>query len=81
MAKKLKVSKPDLPVVDYHVVPNGKRWDVERDATFTGAFAYEVNTAIGLATSAAQPYLHTVCSSSLSGGNVAALRFSADSAQ
>jgi hypothetical protein len=42
-----------LPVVDYHVVPNGSRWDIERDATFTGAFAYEVNTAIGLATSAA----------------------------
>jgi hypothetical protein len=53
MAKKLKVSKPDLPVVDYHVVPNGTRWEIERDATFTGAFAYEVNTAIGLATSAA----------------------------
>jgi hypothetical protein len=53
MAKKLKTSKVGLPVVDYHVVPNGSRWDIERDTTFTGAFAYEVNTAIGLATSAA----------------------------
>jgi hypothetical protein len=31
-----------------------KRWDVERNYTFIGSFAYQVNTAIGLATSAAQ---------------------------
>ena len=40
--------------VEYHVVPNGKRWDVERDDTFIGSFAYDVHTAIGLATAAAQ---------------------------
>jgi hypothetical protein len=43
-----------VPLVEYHVVPNGKRWDVERDDAFTGSFAYEVHTAIGLATAAAQ---------------------------
>jgi hypothetical protein len=42
-----------LPV-EYHVVPNGERWDVERDDTFVGSFAYDVHTAIGLATAAAQ---------------------------
>jgi hypothetical protein len=45
-------------VREYHVVPNGKRWDVERDHSFTGAFAYEVNTAIGLATGEAQRDVH-----------------------
>jgi hypothetical protein len=40
-------------LVEFHIVPNGDRWDVERDDTFTGAFAYQVNTAIGLAISAA----------------------------
>jgi hypothetical protein len=40
--------------VEYDVVPNGARWDVDRERSFTGAFAYEVNTAIGLATAAAQ---------------------------
>jgi hypothetical protein len=45
-------------VVEFHVVPNGKRWDVERDDAFTGQFAYEVNTAIGLATAAAQRDCH-----------------------
>ncbi len=45
-------------VVEFHVVPNGKRWDVERDDAFTGQFAYEVNTAIGLATAAAQRDQH-----------------------
>jgi hypothetical protein len=47
-----------VPLVEYHVVPNGKRWDVERDDMFTGAFAYEVNTAVGLATAAAQRDRH-----------------------
>jgi hypothetical protein len=47
-----------VPLVEYHVVPNGKRWDVERDDMFTGSFAYEVNTAIGLATAAAQRDQH-----------------------
>lgn len=41
---------PSANVVEYHVVPNGRRWDIERDDTFTGQFAYEVNTAIALAT-------------------------------
>ena len=40
-------------LVEFHVVPNGVRWDVERNDAFTGSFAYEVNTAIGLAISAA----------------------------
>jgi hypothetical protein len=44
---------PRPALVEYHVVQDGKRWNVERDATYTGSFAYEVNTAIGLATSAA----------------------------
>jgi hypothetical protein len=46
------------PLVEYHVVPTGKRWDVERDDAFIGSFAYDVHTAIGLATSAAQRDLH-----------------------
>ena len=55
--------KPDLgrrrgrvqraPIVEYQVVPNGKRWDVVRDDAFIGSFAYDVHTAIGLATAAA----------------------------
>jgi hypothetical protein len=44
--------------IEYHVVPNGKRWDVERDDAFTGSFALEVNTAIGLAIAAAQRDQH-----------------------
>jgi len=40
-------------VVEYHVVPNGRRWDIERDDAFLGSFAYEVNTAVGLAIAAA----------------------------
>jgi len=40
--------------VEYHVIPNGDRWDVERNDAFTGQFACEVNTAIGLATASAQ---------------------------
>jgi hypothetical protein len=47
-----------LPLVEYHVVPNGSRFDVERDDTFTGSFAYEINMAIGLAISAAQRDQH-----------------------
>jgi hypothetical protein len=47
------------PVVrEYRVVPNERRWDVERDGAFTGAFAYDVHTAIGLATAEAQRDLH-----------------------
>ena len=45
-------------VREYHVIPNGKRWDIERDHAFTGSFAYEVHTAIGLATAEAQRDLH-----------------------
>jgi hypothetical protein len=36
-----------VPLVEYHVIPNGKRWDVERDDTFIGSFAYDVHTAVG----------------------------------
>jgi outer membrane autotransporter protein len=32
-----------IPLIEYHVVPNGKRWDVERDDTFNGSFAYDVH--------------------------------------
>jgi hypothetical protein len=60
--------KPKAVPVEYHVVPEdgGRRWNVERDDAFTGQFAYEVNTAIGLATAAAQRDQHnglevTVC--------------------
>jgi hypothetical protein len=49
---------PKEGLIEFRVVPNGKRWDVERDGAFTGAFAYEVNTAIGLATAAAQRDQH-----------------------
>jgi hypothetical protein len=45
-------------VREYRVVPNGRRWDVERDGTPTGSFAYDVNTAIGLATAEAQRDKH-----------------------
>jgi hypothetical protein len=38
-----------IPLTEYHVVPNGKRWDVERDDAFNGSFAYDMNTAIGFA--------------------------------
>lgn len=47
-----------LPLTEYHVVPNGDRWDVERDDAFSGSFAYDVNTAISLAIAGAQPDLH-----------------------
>jgi hypothetical protein len=47
-----------LPLVEYHVVPNGKRWDVARDDTFIGSFAYDMHTAIGLATAAARRDQH-----------------------
>jgi hypothetical protein len=47
-----------IPLTEYHVVPNGQRWDVERDDAFIGSFAYDVNTAIGLATAAAQRDQH-----------------------
>ena len=39
---------------EYRVVPHGERWDVERDGKATRSFAYDVNTAIGLATAEAQ---------------------------
>ena len=53
-------------VRECRIAPDGKRWDVERDHTFTGSFAYEVHTAIGLATAEAQRDAHngldaTVC--------------------
>ena len=46
------------PIVEYHIVPHGDRWDVERDDAFTGSFAHNLNTAIGLATAAAQREQH-----------------------
>jgi hypothetical protein len=45
---------PNFGSVEFHVIPNGDRWDVERDDTFTGAFAYDVTVAIGVAISSAQ---------------------------
>ena len=42
------------PKRDYRVVPHGERWDVERDGKATGSFAYDVNTAVGMATAQAQ---------------------------
>jgi hypothetical protein len=54
-----KANPSGKPIVrEYRVVPNGKRWDVERDHVFTGSFAYEVHTAIGLATAEAQRDVH-----------------------
>jgi hypothetical protein len=46
--------EPTTHHIEYHVVPNGDRWDVERDDCATGSFAYNVHTAIGLAIAAAQ---------------------------
>ncbi len=42
------------PVVEFHVVPHGGRWEVVRDDAFTGRFAHEATTAIHLAIAAAQ---------------------------
>lgn len=52
--------------IEYHVVPEGRRWNVERDEASTGQFAFEVNTAIGIAIHEAQRDHHngldaTVC--------------------
>ena len=47
-----------LLLTEYHVVLNGNRWDVERDDAFIGSFAYDVNTAIGLAIAGAQRDWH-----------------------
>lgn len=47
-----------IALIEFHVVPNGDRWDVERDDTFTGAFSYNVHVAIGLAVAAAQRDYH-----------------------
>jgi hypothetical protein len=57
-ARKKSNSSRKSVVREYHVIPNGKRWDVERDHAFTGSFAYAVNTAIGLATAEAQRDVH-----------------------
>ena len=46
------------PLTEYHVVPNGQRWDIERDDMFTGSFAFDEHTAVALATAAAQRDLH-----------------------
>lgn len=42
-----------FPLIEYHVIPHGERWDIERDDEFTGSFAYDLHTAIGLAIAAA----------------------------
>jgi hypothetical protein len=47
-----------IPLTEYHVVPNGRRWDIERDDAFIGSFDYDLNTAIGLAVERAQRDLH-----------------------
>ena len=47
-----------LPVIEYHVVPVGERWNVERDDCVIGSFAYNEHAAIGLAVSAAQREKH-----------------------
>jgi hypothetical protein len=44
-----------IPLTGYHVVPKGKRWDVERDDAFIGSFANDLSAAIGLAIAGAQP--------------------------
>lgn len=66
--------KSKAATVEYHVVPEDgeQRWNVERDDAFTGQFAYEVNTAIGLATAAAMRDTHSgadasVCVQELNG--------------
>jgi hypothetical protein len=55
-SRKLAVKR--LTLVEYHIVPNGRRWDVERDDAFTGVFSYDVHTAIGIATASAQQDQH-----------------------
>jgi hypothetical protein len=55
-----------ISVREYQVVPHAERWEVERDGAFTGAFAHDMQTAIGLAMSEAQRDKHngieaTVC--------------------
>jgi hypothetical protein len=47
-----------LPLVEYHAVPYGNRCAVERDDAFSGSFAYDLNTATGLAIANAQRDLH-----------------------
>ena len=39
--------------VEYHIVPNGDRWDVERDATFLATVVDSLATAISVAVVAA----------------------------
>jgi hypothetical protein len=66
LARKKTAGTGKAIVREYRVVPNGNRWDVERDHAFIGSFAYEVHTAIGSATAEAQRDAHngidaTVC--------------------
>ena len=42
-----------FPLIEYHVIPHGEHCDIERDDAFTGAFAYDLDIAIGLAIAAA----------------------------
>jgi hypothetical protein len=52
-------SEPPAGLVrSYHVVPTGRRFEVERDGMFSGAFAYDVHTAIGIATIEANRDVH-----------------------
>jgi len=39
--------------IEYHVVPHGGRWEIERDDAFTGQFAHAPGAAIDLAIAAA----------------------------
>jgi hypothetical protein len=42
------------PVVEFHVIPHGGRWEIARDDAFTGQFAHEAAAAVHLAIAAAQ---------------------------
>lgn len=50
--------RADLEAIAFHVVPNGQRWEIERNDTFTGSFAYDVDVAVGLAIADAQRDRH-----------------------
>jgi hypothetical protein len=39
--------------VEYHIVPNGDRWDVERDSTFLATVVVSLPAAIAVAVEAA----------------------------
>jgi hypothetical protein len=50
-----RASATNKPTIrEYLLVLHGRRWDVQRNNVFTGAFAYELDVAIGLATAEAK---------------------------